>query len=100
MTLKTCVTCKESKTMETDFHKNGGSYRGSCKVCYNQKKKNPLLRTARKAPEYHSFPLEVRKRNYHNVIDRMKHYGIMSSGYAEEAKERVDKLEETTRVDA
>lgn len=100
MTIKTCVSCNKAKHLETEFHKNGKSYRGSCRVCYNEKKKNPSLRAARKAPEYYSFSLDVRRTNYHNVIDRMTHYGIMSAEYAEDAKERVDNLEEATRVDA
>lgn len=98
-----CRECTHDKAQD-EFGKAGrDTYRRTCKVCYNFKRRNEYdiakrvrrNTTGRKAPEYYSFPLDVKVRNYHNVIERMTRFGIMSEEYAEIARRNVAALEES-----
>ncbi len=89
---------------QSDFGKSGrDTYRRTCKVCYNFKRRNEYdikkrIRTnttGRKAPEYYDFPLDVKLQNYRNVIERLTQFGIMSPEYAEKARKNVAALEES-----
>lgn len=98
-----CRECNHDKPID-HFGKAGrDTYRRTCKVCYNFKRRNEYdiakrvrkNTTGRKAPEYYNFPLEVKLQNYRNVIDRLTRFGIMSEAYAEKALNNVKALEET-----
>jgi hypothetical protein len=98
--VKRCSVCANEKPIE-EFGKSGrNAYRAACKVCYNFKRRNQydiakrVQRNVpgRKPPEYHDIPLPIRKTTYHNAIDRMVQFGIMSDTYAETAREKVDAL--------